>query len=90
MKLTIKNTRGKIVNILDAMGRYIPHAFSYDTKTKKVGVYLYATRLSRKGKRIVPKSSTVATARKNGKGYVVKAYVVIPGSYARIDDKIIK
>lgn len=79
MILTTKNTKNKIVKVKDAMGRYIPHAFYYNTKTNKTGVYIYATTQNNK--------KSVATANKNGVGYVVKAYLVIPGSYAEINGK---
>ena len=57
------------------MGQLLATAFSYDSKTKRVGLYILTG-----GKKI-------ATARKNGKGYVVKTYVTIPGSYAEFNGK---
>ena len=78
MILTTKNTKNKNVKVKDAMGRYISHAFYYNTKTKRTGVYLHAVAGNKK---------SVVTANKDGRGYIVKTYVVIPGSYAEINGK---
>lgn len=78
MKLTITNTKNKLVLIKDAMGKTMSTAFSYDTKTGKTGLYL----LSAQG--------TVLMARKNGESYAVKIFVTIPGSYALLNGKKVK
>jgi len=78
MKLTTKNTKGKIVKIKDCMGRYIPHCFAYNTLTREASLFIYAK---------AGKKNSIVTARKNDKGYVLKVKVVIPGSYAEVNGK---
>lgn len=77
MKLTVKNTKNKIVIIKDAMNKIIPFVFSYDTKTGRAGLFLRA-------------KTSVVVARENGKGYAVQVYVNIPGSYAVVNGKKVK
>ena len=83
MKFTVKNTKNKRVKVKDYMGKTIPLVFSYNTKTKMTGLYLQSAH----------KNNGYANAivgKKNGKSYVVKVNIVIPGSYAEVNGKVVK